>query len=42
MGAGLQVMRATLDLTRKLDFVNSEGSVRIVAETPASFRHSGS
>lgn len=29
VGASLQVLRATLDITRKLDFVNSEGAVRI-------------
>jgi long-chain fatty acid transport protein len=29
VGAGLQIMRATLDLTKDLDFVNSEGSARI-------------
>jgi long-chain fatty acid transport protein len=29
VGAGLQAMRGTLDLARKLDFVNTEGEVRI-------------
>ena len=29
IAAGLQVMRGTLDLSRKLDFVTSEGTVRI-------------
>lgn len=29
VGAGVQIMRATLDLTKDLDFVNSEGSARI-------------
>lgn len=29
IGAGLQVMRGTLDITRKLDFLTSEGTVRI-------------